>query len=320
MSKSLLVVDDSPAIHKVIRIALSRHAFEVVPATSVAEANAELRRRHFSLILVDSGISAELRTFEALKAAAKQVPMMILMSGLDSLREEDLRSIGINIFLKKPFEAKEILATVLRILGMSAEPPIAQPAEARRPVSEKPLPPTPPAAGLNPHLPPLPTADAPESGEVNPAGALGEWSISKMTPGRGIEPELRGPAVFSEFDNVSPHEDVSNLSAKLPLHDNSKKGKKAFVDQEIPIRGGGPRPGSEPEFSRTEPGFMEAGRSAAEPVMPLNIGMTREEIAQVIKNTVIDYCNSHFEALARDIITAELRRLAEEKSRHLLDG
>ena len=39
-----------------------------------------------------------------------------------------------------------------------------------------------------------------------------------------------------------------------------------------------------------------------------------------VRQAVEDYCERHFKSLAREVITAELRRLADEKARHLVDN
>lgn len=45
-----------------------------------------------------------------------------------------------------------------------------------------------------------------------------------------------------------------------------------------------------------------------------------EEIASMVRDAVFDYCDRHFKALAKDVITAEVRRLMDQKARHLVDN
>jgi hypothetical protein len=45
----------------------------------------------------------------------------------------------------------------------------------------------------------------------------------------------------------------------------------------------------------------------------------REELAGLVREAVQNYCDKHFNELARDIILHELRRLADEKSKFLAE-
>ena len=44
-----------------------------------------------------------------------------------------------------------------------------------------------------------------------------------------------------------------------------------------------------------------------------------DEMAKIIRKTVEEYCLKHFPNLAKDVITAEIRRLTDEKASHLID-
>jgi len=46
----------------------------------------------------------------------------------------------------------------------------------------------------------------------------------------------------------------------------------------------------------------------------------RQELHQLVSKLLNEYCAEHFDQLAREVIQAELRRLADEKARHLVDG
>jgi hypothetical protein len=45
----------------------------------------------------------------------------------------------------------------------------------------------------------------------------------------------------------------------------------------------------------------------------------RDELPSLVDRAVERYCADHFKTIARDVLTAELRRLAEEKARYLVD-
>lgn len=50
------------------------------------------------------------------------------------------------------------------------------------------------------------------------------------------------------------------------------------------------------------------------------LDLIRGELPALVSLAVKEYCEQHFAAIAREVITAELRRLIEEKSRHLVDN
>ncbi len=46
----------------------------------------------------------------------------------------------------------------------------------------------------------------------------------------------------------------------------------------------------------------------------------KKKLPDIIRHIVEEYCAHHFNAIAREIITAEIRRLSEEKTRQLVDN
>ena len=50
------------------------------------------------------------------------------------------------------------------------------------------------------------------------------------------------------------------------------------------------------------------------------LDLIRGELPALVSLAVQEYCEKHFAALAREVISAELRKLMEEKSRHLVDN
>jgi hypothetical protein len=47
--------------------------------------------------------------------------------------------------------------------------------------------------------------------------------------------------------------------------------------------------------------------------------MVREELPVLVDRAVERYCAEHFRDVAREVLTNEIRRLAEEKARYLVD-
>jgi CheY-like chemotaxis protein len=63
---------------------------------------------------------------------------------------------------------------------------------------------------------------------------------------------------------------------------------------------------------------------ASEPVGVAGLDELRElvgaELPDLVRRAVVEYCERHFKGLAREVIAAELRRLADERARHLVDN
>lgn len=68
----------------------------------------------------------------------------------------------------------------------------------------------------------------------------------------------------------------------------------------------------------------EEKRVSREPTAPpktrdIDSGVSSKELKEYIKEAVSDYCRDNFKEIAKEIITKELRRLADEKSQFLVD-
>jgi CheY-like chemotaxis protein len=98
----------------------------------------------------------------------------------------------------------------------------------------------------------------------------------------------RGPAVTQAFNLNSP---------KLPESSSSKSSRA-------------------PETALNRGGKPASEASLSEQLLPL----LEEMLPALVRQAVEDYCNRHFKTLAREIIAGELRRLADEKARHLVDN
>lgn len=118
------------------------------------------------------------------------------------------------------------------------------------------------------------------------------------------------------------------------LVDASRKGKKAYdaASAGASSMASGAAPHVTPEFlfSITAPppppplGVFNKAPAAAAP-QKSEISESEfarpggDEMAKQVRQAVEAYCERHFRSLAIEVISAELRRLAEEKARHLVD-
>lgn len=129
--KSILVVDDEPAVLAVASRILRRHGYDTAEARSCAEALALLAGREFDLLLTDS-VMPEMSGLALAERVAELRPgqRVLHMSGysaeaLDRLRLSQERNPP---FLPKPFTAGTLVDKVEQVLN--APPPSAPPRRA----------------------------------------------------------------------------------------------------------------------------------------------------------------------------------------------
>jgi DNA-binding response OmpR family regulator len=113
---TVLAVDDSASIRKLVELTLRREGYDVVTADSGLTALAALARRRPDLLLLDVMLVA-LDGFQLCQVIRehpryRDLPIIIL-SGRESEadREAGLRA-GVSAYLTKPFRPEQLLATV----------------------------------------------------------------------------------------------------------------------------------------------------------------------------------------------------------------
>ena len=118
MTCRILIADDSTPIQKVIKIAFSKYAVEILTAGSLVEAIRESERARPDLVIADAslpGVSAA-SDFTRLLGKSQGAAMIILMGTYDSVRDADLRAAGLESILKKPFDAMDLLEASERMI------------------------------------------------------------------------------------------------------------------------------------------------------------------------------------------------------------
>ncbi|HZS02705.1 MAG TPA: response regulator transcription factor [Chloroflexota bacterium] len=119
----ILVVDDEPEILRALRTNLTAHGYEVLSATSGAEAQAAYAARRPDLILLDLGLPDMdgLALVERIRDHAATPIVVLSARGAerDKVRALDL---GADDYLTKPFGMDELLARVRVALRHAAHP------------------------------------------------------------------------------------------------------------------------------------------------------------------------------------------------------
>ncbi|MCP5366031.1 MAG: response regulator [Hyphomicrobiales bacterium] len=118
----VLIVDDSNAMLKVIRVLLAQIGFEEVDeASDGAMALDMLRRGDYGLVISDwsmepvSGIEL-LRTVRA-EGAWRDLPFIMVTAETRRENLEEARAAGVSEYVLKPFDAPALQRTIARVLG-----------------------------------------------------------------------------------------------------------------------------------------------------------------------------------------------------------
>ena len=124
MSYSILVVDDSPVIRKIMRRSLGLSKLEVRvihEATNGVEALVLLRREHVDVVLADIHMpvmgGTELIESMSIDAALKGIPVVVVSAERSQPALPHLEALGICGHLTKPFTPEQLMGAVSQVLG-----------------------------------------------------------------------------------------------------------------------------------------------------------------------------------------------------------
>lgn len=127
MPKKILVADDSPTIRNVAESLLRKHGYEVLLAEDGANALGIAKLEKPDLIFLDNSmpvlsgeeVCRELKQEDSLR----DVPVIMLLSKDETKKEQELRLVGADAFIVKPFSPGEILDQVKNLLQMETAHP-----------------------------------------------------------------------------------------------------------------------------------------------------------------------------------------------------
>lgn len=306
----ILVADDSSTIQKVIKIGLAALQTEIKSAGSHLEANKIVDQGPLDLIIADAGLPgiSTAADFVKLTERAGGIPLIILMGSYEAVKEADLRAVGISHIIKKPFPPGELPKLVGELT-----------ATAKVPAPQIPSAPAAPTTGL----PRAGVGDVPSFLLADEAEAIAESRATSKPPS-----SMASIPVFSMGDDG-----LTGAVPPIPEVEPSRKGRPAFDDtpaSESPLSK--PlTPASKPSFAgqgaaptfsppMASPSQPPGGQAATHAGLSAAVeAFVRDELPTLVDRAVERYCVEHFKGLAREVLTAELRRLAEEKARYLVD-
>ena len=120
VSRRLLVAEDTPVNQLIIRGFLEREGHEVTVVSDGYEAIEALRKARFDAVLMDvqmprlDGVSAT-RAIRSLGGAMAQVPIIALTANAMAGDRERFLETGMNDYVSKPIDRRELAAAVQRV-------------------------------------------------------------------------------------------------------------------------------------------------------------------------------------------------------------
>ena len=131
--KKILIVDDNAVVLKALSLALTQHDFDVVSALDGSVAVGAVRREKPDAIVLDLSFPPSFgnvdwdgfRIMQWLKRVeeAKNVPFIIITGGDASKYKERAMKEGAAAFFQKPINNNELVATIQKLLGVTAASP-----------------------------------------------------------------------------------------------------------------------------------------------------------------------------------------------------
>lgn len=145
MPKKLLVADDSVTIHKVIELILSDEDFAITSVNNGKEAISSLKTLTPDIVLADIEMP-EVGGFELSKYIKDNkggIPVILMASAFDTVDEGEIAKCGAKGYIKKPFEAQELLNKLGSALGkpITSSKGSEPPSKAASSKKDKPAPP-----------------------------------------------------------------------------------------------------------------------------------------------------------------------------------
>ena len=119
----LLVVEDEPALAKVLQMRLQMEGFEVDVAGDGAEAMDAMRARRPDLVICDlmMPVMDGTEVTRAVKGdpQLQAIPILILTALKNEKEMEELRRLGAEAIISKPYDGKTLTAQVRELLALA---------------------------------------------------------------------------------------------------------------------------------------------------------------------------------------------------------
>ena len=125
--KSILVVDDSPTIRRMVKAALAAVADTFVDASSGLQAIEQLTLQRVHLIVLDLNMP-DMHGLEVLKFVRRQLayrtlPVIVLTTRGDTVSHDAALSAGATLYLTKPFSPNALAEHARTLLAQTSPEP-----------------------------------------------------------------------------------------------------------------------------------------------------------------------------------------------------
>lgn len=326
MTKKLLVADDSSTIQKVIKIAFARYDVKVVEASSFADAMALAIAQKPDGIIADANLAGTQLPVDLkkLQDAAGGVPTLLLVGSFESVDLSAVKALGLNKVLHKPFDTKDIIRMVTVDLGLVIEHSVVASegeGKVRRGVASSSF-----SSPMNEYSSPelQMSIDELVAAEID-EGLRSQTNIlaseSAPTP-HFVDTTVKGTRAFAGPGAGALQSQQPSTGAKAASQQTKPitEGPKAGILGERSTRERAAVLPPEPaQVAQPLPPIQGAAPISREEIRQWITPLLRDEVKAAVKEAVVAYCALHFADLAREVIIQELRRLAEERSKHLAD-
>lgn len=121
MTKTVLTVDDSPSIRRMIAMTLTEAGYRVIEASDGADGLAKATAQPVDAIITDQNMPGldGLGMIRALRAhpVGRGVPVIFLSTESQESLKDQARAAGALGWMVKPFTQEKLLAVVKKVLG-----------------------------------------------------------------------------------------------------------------------------------------------------------------------------------------------------------
>ena len=119
--KKILVADDEPDLLDVLRFRLLKTGHEIITAVDGKEALEKIIQYQPDLVILDNrmpflkglDVCGKMREDNTLK----HIPVILITASTEAVKEEVLRSAGVNDHIFKPYEPEDLLEKVKKFVG-----------------------------------------------------------------------------------------------------------------------------------------------------------------------------------------------------------
>lgn len=114
---TILVIEDDPAVRRLLRTLLEDQGYRVLEASSVRDALDKLSKNDIALITLDLGLGRDngLDLVQTIRAKT-QIPIIIVSGKGDDVDKIVGLEIGADDYIAKPFNAREVIARIRAVL------------------------------------------------------------------------------------------------------------------------------------------------------------------------------------------------------------